>query len=484
VLRGVPVAVCSLLCFAGPAHAAELQLVDEFGSRGAGPGQFANVSDLEVAPGGNLVVSDSGNERIQIFTPNGTLVRAFGSSGSGPGQFFSTAGVAIRGDGTIFVDDAGNGRVEVFTAAGVFVRQFQTPRLSYAGAALDPAEASIYLVDYQAGNIQRLSITGANMGLLGSYGTGNGQFLRPFGIAVDSSGNLYVADRDNNRVEKLNSSGAFLARLGGLGSGPGQMRGPLDVAIGADGNVLVADTGNFRLQEFTPAGQLVASYDRVAGSPTPTFSPDAVTAAPSGDIYLVDNRTERILRVRAGPAPPTLGRAANVAEVSGAVFVNTPGAGGFVPLEQARRIPVGSVLDARRGTVRLTTARDRQGHTQTGRFDGGIFKFLQERQSGGLTELLLRGGDFGPCRAAKPGASASLTRRQIRRLRARASGRFRTRGRYSASTVRGTVWNTIDRCDGTLTSVQNGSVVVRDLPRRRNVVVRAGRSYLARAPGA
>jgi hypothetical protein len=49
--------------------------------------------------------------------------------------------------------------------------------------------------------------------------------------------------------------------------------------------------------------------------------------------------------------------------------------------------------------------------------------------------------------------------------------------------VRGTVWTTTDRCDGTLTTVRKGRVTVRDFRRRRSVVVRAGRSYLARAPG-
>jgi hypothetical protein len=66
-------------------------------------------------------------------------------------------------------------------------------------------------------------------------------------------------------------------------------------------------------------------------------------------------------------------------------------------------------------------------------------------------------------------------------VRGRARGRFRTRGRYSAATVRGTTWTVADRCDGTLTSVTSGVVVVRDLRKRRNVIVRAHRSYLARA---
>jgi len=70
----------------------------------------------------------------------------------------------------------------------------------------------------------------------------------------------------------------------------------------------------------------------------------------------------------------------------------------------------------------------------------------------------------------------------VRRLRGRAKGRFRTRGRYSAATVRGTNWTVADRCDGTLTSVKTGVVAVRDFRKRRDVTVRAGHSYLARAP--
>ena len=60
-------------------------------------------------------------------------------------------------------------------------------------------------------------------------------------------------------------------------------------------------------------------------------------------------------------------------------------------------------------------------------------------------------------------------------------GRFRTRGRNSTATVRGTRWLTEERCDGTLTRVARGSVTVRDLRARKRVVVRAPRSYLARA---
>jgi hypothetical protein len=99
-------------------------------------------------------------------------------------------------------------------------------------------------------------------------------------------------------------------------------------------------------------------------------------------------------------------------------------------------------------------------------------------------DLHLRGGNFAACkrpRARRAGAGAGASRpRRVRHRWGRArGGRFRTYGRHSHATVRGTRWLTEDRCGGTLTRVTEGAVVVRDLARRRNVVVRAGHSYLA-----
>jgi hypothetical protein len=187
--------------------------------------------------------------------------------------------------------------------------------------------------------------------------------------------------------------------------------------------------------------------------------------------------------------PPVLGRAVNVTAVRGVVLVRV-GRARFVPLDEARQVPAGSLLDTRRGTVRLTSASGSAGNTQTGDFAGGVFQVIQSRRRSdrGLTELRLKGSSFARCgkRAALGGRAqaAGVSRRAIRRLRSNATGRFRTRGRNSAATVRGTVWETIDRCDGTLTRVRRGRVAVRDFRRRKTILVRAGKSYLARSAAA
>jgi Tol biopolymer transport system component len=197
---------------------------------------------------------------------------------------------------------------------------------------------------------------------------------------------------------------------------------------------------------------------------------------------------------------PTLGVDVNVQAISGTVRVGIRGTSArasgsghasqkgitFVPLTEARQIPVGSFLDTRRGTVRLESARDLKGTRQRGNFSRSLFQALQSRKRSarGLTNLVMKGSSFRGCRAGRSkAASAALSRRTIRRLRASARGHFRTTGRNSSATVRGTVWDVNDRCDGTLTRVRRGRVAVRDFRRKRNITVTAGKAYLAKAPG-
>jgi hypothetical protein len=216
------------------------------------------------------------------------------------------------------------------------------------------------------------------------------------------------------------------------------------------------------------------------------------------------------------PGKPVLGKSFNVIPVSGDVWVKIKGhaasdvsasaaslgghavltkGAGFVPLTQARQLPAGSQVDARLGTIKLKAAAPtRHGKLQTGTFNGGLFGLSQDRRglTKGLTTLSLLEGlfpgapSYASCKAKKaadtsPIASAALSSTVLQSLHASAHGKFRTRGRYSAATVRGTAWGERDRCDGSLTIVRRGTVEVTDFVRHVTVVVRAGHRYLARA---
>ncbi len=175
------------------------------------------------------------------------------------------------------------------------------------------------------------------------------------------------------------------------------------------------------------------------------------------------------------PPPPTPAQNVNAEVVSGRVLVKPPGTGQFVPLTAATQLPVGTQFDATQGRVELTAARA-GGITDTSQFYEGAFEVSQQGATA-ITELRLLLGDFNVC--SLQFAAAEKNKRPVRRVWGSGRGKFRTRGRYSSATVRGTIWKTEDRCDGTLTQVQEGSVTVRDFGRNRQIVVRAGRSHLA-----
>jgi TolB protein len=177
---------------------------------------------------------------------------------------------------------------------------------------------------------------------------------------------------------------------------------------------------------------------------------------------------------------PKQGETVNVSVLSGTVRVKTRGHAGFQLLSQARQIKVGSQLDTKNGVVRLASAAGK-GRTQSGDFGRGVFQVAQSKASKAFTELQLKGGKFSSCSAAAKKGSAAAKKKTIRSLFSKAKGKFRTKGRYSAASVRGTSWLVTDRCDGTLTSVTSGTVSVLDFKRKKTVKVKAGKSYLARA---
>jgi CSLREA domain-containing protein len=214
------------------------------------------------------------------------------------------------------------------------------------------------------------------------------------------------------------------------------------------------------------------------------------------------------------PPPPVLGESGDVTPISGLVLIKLPPgksfhglhgrvAGvptkgqGFIPLTQARQVPVGSQIDALRGTLQLVVASAKKHKTQQVRLSGGLFTLGQNRRGPlkGLTTFALKENAFkgAPSYASCTSTSAHIASTgpaaQEAKLKPKVlqtllasekSGSFRTKGRYAAATVRGTEWITEDRCDGTLTIVKRGVVAVQDFHTRKTIILHAGQRFLAK----
>ncbi|MEA2495197.1 MAG: trimeric autotransporter adhesin, partial [Thermoleophilaceae bacterium] len=284
------------------------------------------------------------------------------------------------------------------------------------------------------------------------------------------------------------------------GSASGSLPAPATYQWQLDGNAIGGATGS----SYTPAAtdvdhslacevmrhnlissaQATSPSARVVAAPLPPASssvtPDQAPAPTPGPTpFDIDGQ--------ATPPPPVVGKSVIATPSKGTVTVLLPGFKQYIPLPDAERIPVGTIIDATKGAVRLTTV-GAGGKLQSAVFSEGVFQVLQETGKSPVVLVKLFGGSFKACPVIKRSAKRALDAatkvsktKSIRHLWGEGSGLFRTQGRYASATIRGTKWVTDDRCDGTLIRVTKGSVTVRDIPRRKTFALKAPKRYLAQA---
>ena len=224
---------------------------------------------------------------------------------------------------------------------------------------------------------------------------------------------------------------------------------------------------------------LTATATRESDGATSEFSECLVAPAVTPKPPQQGN-TPATLVVDPGPPPPTIdnGESVLVAPRAGTVFVTLPN-GKRRKLKEGQTIPVGSIVDATRGKVVLTSV-NRKGETQTAVFFGGVF-LVQQQEGSGLVVLKLRGA-LNCGKAARSGRVAGRLERggkKSRKLWGSGKGNFRTEGNNGSATVRGTIWLTEDRCSGTFFKVNQGVVTIRDFGANETFQLGKGKSYLA-----
>ena len=237
-----------------------------------------------------------------------------------------------------------------------------------------------------------------------------------------------------------------------------------------------APAGSLRLASVSPGDRnsvtaLVArstSGTVPAGTRQISVRIDAVREEGSYNDGYIDN-----VSLVFGAGGPVFHKTVVARVVSGKVRVRRPGSYDFVDLTGSDGIPLGSTVDTTAGVVEITSVPKAGGTPESARFYDGVFKVTQV---GAVTNLALTEA-LASCRG---GGRAAATKKKKRLLWGDGKGSFRTTGKYSSATVRGTKWLVQDSCAGTLTRVVRGSVTVRDRVKRKTVVVRAGKSYLAK----
>jgi DNA-binding beta-propeller fold protein YncE len=186
------------------------------GGKGSGKGEFDSPLGMCIDGNGNILVADTGNGRIEKFSPTGTFLSALGIDRIGHGQLGEPNGIAVDRSGNIYVAEvASNHRVQKLTPDGTFIAEWKGPELGFYGPrriAIGPDD-SVYVLDQGRTRIVRFSPDGHVLSSWGSKGSGDGQFNDPTSVAVDSTTNkVYVADPRNRRIQVFDSEGKFLTK--------------------------------------------------------------------------------------------------------------------------------------------------------------------------------------------------------------------------------------------------------------------------------
>jgi NHL repeat-containing protein len=188
-----------------------LMTLGKAGVAGSGPDSFNQPMDVVVAPNGDIFVSSGhspafGDARIVKFSSDGKFIKQWGTAGAGPGQFVGPHSLAMDSQGRLFVADRTNNRIQIFDQDGMFIaawKQFGRP----SGLAIDKDDV-LYVSDsesndkegaygYNPGCHRGIRIGSARDGKVTAFipdPDPKGATSTAEGVAVDRHGNVYGAE--------------------------------------------------------------------------------------------------------------------------------------------------------------------------------------------------------------------------------------------------------------------------------------------------
>ncbi|MBK8295421.1 MAG: YncE family protein [Solirubrobacterales bacterium] len=434
-----------------------------------------NPRAVAITPDGTraYVVNTADNDVSVIDTTTNSLVGPDIPVGSSPQD------IAITPDGTrAYVANSGDDDVSVID---LLTGALNGPDIALApgvqpdGLVITPDGARVYVAEFTQVSV----IDTATDSLAGPDIVFGASAFEDIAITPDGT-RVYLTSFTGHQVWVLNTTTDTLA-------GPAIPMGDVawGVAIAPDGTRAYVSTGiiNSQLTVVDVASSLVVG----PGIPTNCLGDLALTSVTG------PNLTKK----------PVLARKVVVEPVKGKVKTKCRGEKKFTRLKAADEIPVGCLVDTRKGTVRLTSSKGKKGGTQSAKFWNGLFRVTQKAGKKPYTELKLAGSlgcgkkkrNFGSkwaLSSSVPAATdqASVSKKRKKRKRGRklwgkGKGRFKTKGKYGSASVRGTNWLVEDRWNkSTFFKVKSGVVKVRDFAKKKNVKVKKGRSYVARAPRA
>lgn len=179
-------------------------------------GEWGQMSSVAIAPDGNIWTFNRGKMPVQVYTPEGALVKSWGEGG----LFKNPHTIRFDSAGNLWIADTGTNTVRRFTVDGKVLMTLGTPNeagadqthLNQPNDVAVAANGDVYVSDgYGNDRIVVFDKSGKYLRSWGKLGNGPGEFSQPHSLVLDSRGRVYVADRNNDRIQIFDAQGKFLA---------------------------------------------------------------------------------------------------------------------------------------------------------------------------------------------------------------------------------------------------------------------------------
>ena len=232
---------------------------------------------------GTLLATDSMKDRVCTFAKCGEMLKSFKIQDPG----IHLDGIASFNDGNIAVSLYRRDCIEVYRPNGELVKEFGSDRLNGPSGLAVSNKGQLFVVEYRGNRVSVYSENGEFQYSFGSRGSQPGEFKSPDQIYIGQDDVLYVSDRGNNRVQVFQQDGHFVQQFGNDFS-----NAPTGLALTKDGHIVVASWRADKLSIFSPSGECVHEVKYVG-----LKEPYGVAVTDDGFIFVADSDNGRIVKL-------------------------------------------------------------------------------------------------------------------------------------------------------------------------------------------
>jgi tripartite motif-containing protein 71 len=264
--------------------------ITAWGTQGYVQGMFHELTAIAV-DGSSVYIGNLSNPyAFQKFSTSGEYLTGWNLK-----YGYTPKGIAVDGDHNVYIAMAvgGGGLVYKYDPSGIYIVEWKCTTDTSGvsdGIAVDP-HGYVYVADTLNKKIYKSDLDG-NFLTSWSHPFSHDYQSHPQ-LAVDGDGNVYAPGENNLKMMKYSSNGTLLAQWGMYGSNDGQFMNPNGVAVGLDGSIYVVDSGNNRIQQFTTGGAFIRKWGTLSARAS-LYRPEGITVGEDGTVFVANTMADQV----------------------------------------------------------------------------------------------------------------------------------------------------------------------------------------------